>query len=174
MKAWMVFLSFGFSVLACSQPSAEVDCKPYFDYDQIVHYTYQGSAEYSHELYTLREGTREDQIIFGWLVGDATKILTDTVDLNLLQSHSFQVSEIPVSQFDTLNTIFCQREHFNQMYAGCEPIYRDILLFRKEGKTMGFARLCFQCEMASFTGTDRNTMDFGQSGDFHRLRLLLK
>ncbi len=159
---------------SCRFGNDQDDCKLYYTYDEVVHLSYNGQEEYSHDLYYLKDGSLDDKLFFGWLVGDERKSLSDTSDFEKLKLGPFAVSKVPEQKFEQLNALFCERQHQNQMYAGCEPVYRDILIFRRNQKTIGIARLCFQCEMSDIVGTDRNTTDFGQSGDFHRLRLLLK
>jgi hypothetical protein len=37
---------------------------------------------------------------------------------------------------------------FKIFYEACIPTYRDILLFKKDGKIVGFAKVCFDCSQS--------------------------
>ena len=58
-------------------------------------------------------------------------------------------------------------------YEKTVAFYRDILVFKKENKTVGVAKVCFGCSQSIITGTKLNTQEFGQSGDYGRLKKLL-
>ena len=53
-------------------------------------------------------------------------------------------------------------------------MYRDIIIFKNKGTTVGVAKICFRCDQSSIIGTIANTDEFGMSGDFDRLDKLLK
>ena len=39
----------------------------------------------------------------------------------------------------------------------CLPVYRDILFFKDHGKTVGFARICLDCDMSNIVGSTKMT-----------------
>lgn len=56
----------------------------------------------------------------------------------------------------------------------CEPIYRDIFLFKKNTKVSGIAKLCYDCEKSLFIGTSAVVSNFGAKGEFEQLRKIIK
>lgn len=57
--------------------------------------------------------------------------------------------------------------------SSCEPIYRDILVFRNEANVVGVAKICFSCEQHFIIGSNFPTESFGQAGEFQELLELL-
>lgn len=78
-----------------------------------------------------------------------------------------------MDKFKQVNETFCQRKHQESYAMTCIAVYRDILVFKKENKIIGTAKLCFSCDQNVITGTQHNTDEFGQSGDYAKLFKLL-
>ena len=58
--------------------------------------------------------------------------------------------------------------------TACIPVFRDILIFKKNNKSIGIAKICFECEKSHIVGTNKNIENFGQCGDFSKLMNILK
>ncbi|MBK7042123.1 MAG: hypothetical protein IPH46_17155 [Bacteroidetes bacterium] len=86
-----------------------------------------------------------------------------------LEKIGYKKNAIGKGNFDKINSIFCERKHKESYATSCIAIYRDILVFKKSNKTIGVAKICFECEQNWIIGTDRNTMEFGMSGDYGKL-----
>ena len=91
-----------------------------------------------------------------------------------MEKINFQKSEIDKSKFGEINKIFVEKT-VNQIadYA-CIAVYRDILIFKKQNKTVGIAKICFECFKKQIIGTNANTENFGQDGDYEKLEKILK
>ncbi len=86
-----------------------------------------------------------------------------------LEKIGYKKNIIGKGNYDKINSIFCERNHKESYATSCIAIYRDILVFKKSNKTIGVAKICFECEQNWIIGTDRNTMEFGMSGDYGKL-----
>lgn len=147
-------------------------CLPYFEYDHLVHYSLKISDEEAQNPAITDTYSEEKKKLVEFLnyMGPSNSLEPDTVDIAKFENWGFVRNEIPVEQFGKINQLFCQRKHEIAQFAACVPIYRDVLVFKKSNKTVGVARICFDCGMNYITGTKRNTEEFGQSGDYDKLR----
>lgn len=152
------------------QKVIEDKCQPYFSFDQVDHYYYSISES---ELFEDEKMSTKETARYEFLVEDKLNKLSDTIYIKELIKLNFVKKEISEIEFDTLSQIFCERKHANALYAMCMPIYRDILVFKNKNKTIGLAKICFECGQSIIAGTNSNTEEFGQSGDFGKLQKLL-
>src|SRR5690606_31320119 len=72
-----------------------------------------------------------------------------------------------------LNTIFKERSCKFDDIAACAPIFRDILIFKKNNQITGLAKICFQCNKSYFVGTSKNTEHFDVCGNYAELEQIL-
>jgi len=146
--------------------------KPYFDFDEVLHYSidekliyeaeYNADAEYEKRLRNLLNGCRDGQI-------------TDTVFWADMESFKKNKNNIKAVYFNKLNSEVFVNRGCGELYGfGCIPIFRDILVFKKGGKVIGLAKICFQCERCHFEGNNSNTEWFGLNAEFETLKTLLK
>lgn len=57
--------------------------------------------------------------------------------------------------------------------AGCEPIYRDIFIFKKNKEETGMAKICFKCGLYSFSNKKAIADCFNMNGELTRLRKII-
>ena len=81
---------------------------------------------------------------------------------------------IDKSKFIEINKIFVEKTVNKSMDYACPADYRDILIFKNKNKTVGIAKICFECFKNQILGTKANTENFGQDGDYEKLEKLLK
>ena len=102
---------------------------------------------------------------------------TSLNDQNLLKNLEIlypKKKKIEQSKLNTLASIYSEKFHGDYSLAACEPIYRDILIFKKENNIIGVSKICFECGLHYTIGTTKNTEQLGQNGDYEKLNLLLK
>ena len=87
--------------------------------------------------------------------------------------YGYSKQMIPAAYHAAIETIFSEKNTSNNWVAACEPIYRDILIFKQSNKIVGVAKLCFECHQHQILGTSVNTEMFGQDGDWEKLEMLL-
>ena len=150
-----------------------VDCTPYFIYDQIDHYTTEIDEPEVWDIQAKTKISEKEKRQLALLTWETPKSLSDTVALKDIEDLDFKKIEIHSNKFKQINDIFCERKHKNSVSTTCIPIYRDILVFKKDNKTMGVAKICFSCNQSQIIGTELNSEDFGQSGDYEKLSKLL-
>lgn len=152
------------------QKVIEEKCQPYFSFDQVDHYYYDISES---ELFEDENMSTKETARYEFLVEDKLNKLSDTIYIKELIKLKFIKNEVQKTKFEALNQIFCERKHTNSYEFSCIPIYRDILVFKDKNKTIGLAKICFECGQSRIVGTTSNTEEFGQSGDYGKLHKLL-
>lgn len=177
------FLTFLFLTLlfACSnnadrKSSSQLDvsdCKPYFSYDKIEHYYYDISEDELQKIEEKKKKSDKEERQLELLTQNKPDKLSDTTALSGIEKIGFVKQNISEDKFEALDQIFCERKHKETIAMACIAVYRDILIFKKTGKIIGTAKICFECDQNVITGTTKNTDEFGQSGDYRKLYTLL-
>ena len=143
--------------------------KEYFDFDKAIHYSIDISEE---EVYDLGNTFKEKKLFHA--LGDYITTINDTLKVSDLESLGFYKHAINNAKFKLLNNLFSEKHHDNVYGLAWIAVYRDIIIFKNKGTTVGVAKICFGCDQSSIIGTIANTDEFGMSGDFDRLDKLLK
>ena len=153
--------------------SDNIACNHYFKFDKVEHYFLNIEEDKLWKIEEKKTQTEKEKRQLNLLIQHALSKISDTGILKDIDKLDFVKKEVPVDKLKQINEIFCERKH-NEVYAlACIAIYRDILVFKKENKIIGTAKLCFSCDQSVITGTTLNTEEFGQSGDYKKLFRLL-
>jgi hypothetical protein len=110
----------------------------------------------------------------GIILGDIPKSISDLTFIDKLFAVGFKKKSLDKSKFDSIDKIFVEKTTAENLATSCMYVYRDILIFKKESKIVGTAKVCFGCMAHQITGTTANTENFGQEGDYERLEKLLR
>jgi hypothetical protein len=157
------------SVLSCTPKKKE-----YFDFDEIDHYSIAISYLEIIELYDNPTKSELDSLKNELISFDTPLNISDLFFIDKLTKMGFKKTAIDKSKFTTIKNIFTEKEFTSGEYTACAPFYRDILIFKKQNKVIGTAKLCFDCMKYDIKGTIANTDNFGQNGDFEKLIEVLK
>ncbi len=149
--------------------------KPYFIYDEVDHYfnNYDPSSEenrYDRKFVKTKSDSLELSFIYG-----ATP--TDTSDfkyISYLEKLGFNRTSLDENRVVAMNRVFVEKERNNFSSLRCIYTYRDILVFKNNGKIVGVVKICFQCDGHIITGTNANTDGFGSGNDFKYLKMILR
>ena len=151
----------------------KVSCIPYFDFDKIEHYSIKIEESGIWKIYEKKRKTVDDKRFIELILKYTPEKIEDTTILKEIEKSGYIKRSVQLDKFEMLNSIFCEKKHKNSIALSCIAYYRDIVVFKKENKTVGVAKVCFECSQSIITGTKRNTQEFGQSGDYGRLKKLL-
>lgn len=166
--------------------NAEQASSVFFQYDDVVHYSSTINEDSLSDFYALDPGIIEpgendkrqnvkrlvqlkDELLFG----DLPLRMSDTLVLDSLTMIGYKRDIVSNTKFVMLDSIFSERILDEIVSYSCVPVYRDILVFKKDNKTVGVAKICFGCEQSVIIGTRKKTWYFGQSGEFEQLHKLL-
>lgn len=143
--------------------------KPIFDFDEVVHL----SLNITEEEYKERWDA-DPSAMYRW-TNMLKKHLKTQADLDNFweQLEHLEYTEQTVdSKYYTFfsDTIFTEKFcAFVKMSKG-DSFYKDILVFKKNGKIQGIGKLCMSCNKASFAPPTVFTDCFGEYQEFDQLR----
>jgi hypothetical protein len=154
--------------------SYQVD-KPFFDFDEAYFYqiTEKESEKYS---YNDSITPKIEKIEFYKISHDDSypKLLDDKWFFEKIEKYYPRKQKIEKNNLKKLSDIFTERKERKTIFGACDPIYRNIFIFKKEGKVVGISKICFGCLEEYTIGTNRNTKNFGSQNEYKKLEKLVK
>jgi len=150
-----------------------LDPNYYFDFDEIEYYN--STYRQSDFVDVLKNGHRSltDSIKRGVLLFNTPKSLSDTLFLLKLDEIGYKKKSIDTSKYGDIKEIFKKKVAKNHLSTTCDPMHQNILIFRNKHKVVGIAKICFGCMSHQIVGAKKNTDDFGQDGDYEKLKNIL-
>jgi hypothetical protein len=164
-----IFLLFTIILLSCNSKGEK-----YFEYDEIEYYKSEIEEDQIGVLYDNQKKSKIDSLKMGVILGVIPKSISNTEFIQNLKSFGYTKSKIDSIKFNEIDEIFTEKRHSELYATGCIYIYRDILIFKKKSKIIGVAKICFGCDASVIVGTKANTEEFGMSGDYEKLREILR
>lgn len=152
---------------------------PFFDFDAITYYHIDITAGQIADILDKEDmqaedmQTEDDKILLN-LLGEKPKKIDDTISLHQVEQYYPVKIDIKGDKINLFKDIFTEKYKEPDWGTACAANYRDILIFKKNGKVTGIANICFGCFLFNITGTNVNTKGFGQDGDMQKLHDLLK
>lgn len=163
-----IFLLITVFFLSCNSKGEK-----YFEYDEIEYYKSEIEEDQIGVLYDNQKKSKIDSLKMGVILGEIPKSISNTGFIQNLKYFGYTKSKIDSTKFNKIDEIFTKKRH-SELYANaCIYIYRDILIFKKNSKIIGVAKICFGCDAKVIVGTKVNTEEFGMSGDYEKLRKIL-
>jgi hypothetical protein len=172
MRYILFFLTF---ILISSCESIEK--KMFFDFDEANYYSLNKKNE--EEFFSKAHTDSKDSIFENIFLGDFPKNLDDNSFQKEINSNRFTKYKVSKNDIDKLkNDIFKKRLLTNPfVYAyACAPEYRDILVFMKNNKISGIAKICLSCNQYYFLSNKKNieTNNFGQNEEYNDLKKIFE
>ncbi len=146
----------------------------FFDYDKIEYYSTDFDEEKIGELYDNQTKSEIDSIKMGVILDDIPNNISDLSFIEKLEKIGYKKSIVDKSKFKDIDKIFVEKSVKENLATACIYVYRDILIFKKESKVVGTAKICFDCLANQINGTKANTENFGQDGDYGKLATILR
>jgi len=169
IKNILIIVGSVFLITGCGQKLGN----HYFDFDAIDFYTIDINESVLFKSENDSSLSKEEKLQIDLTLNSVPTSMADTSFIQDLETVGFTKKLIDDKNIESINNIFRYKTHKEVEYAKCAPVYRDILIFRKEGEVIGIAKICFSCSQNQIMGTSENTMEFGQSGDYNKLGKLL-
>jgi hypothetical protein len=146
----------------------------YFDFDEIIHYKNEIESSETRKLY-FGQKTKLDSLKYEIIINKKIpKTINDTAFINQLEQIGFLKNTVDKRKFEEINTIFKEKKHKEVYGFACDYIFRDILVFKRKSKTIGIAKICFECNENHIVGTEANIEEFGMDGDYEKLEKILE
>lgn len=148
--------------------------KPFFDFDAVDYYLNNIDENIATNLSNLQNNSKFDKFKYDLIVGETSKnIKNDDEFISNLIKTGFKKTEIESKDFQSIAQLFSESPERDGLYFACIPIFRDILVFKKNEKIIGVAKICFGCNQNQIIGAKANTDNFGQGKDYEILSLIL-
>ena len=157
-----------------SKSTKQVIGKKFFEYDAIDYYSNDFDESKIGDLYDNQSKSEIDSFKMGIILGDIPKSISDLDFIDKLSKVGYKKTLIDKSKFDSIDKIFVEKTTTENLATACIYVYRDILIFKKDNKVVGTAKVCFGCMANQINGTTANTENFGQEGDYERLEKILR
>ncbi len=148
--------------------------KPFFDFDEA--YLYQISVEESNNYFSDYKSTSQkekdefNKIAFMY---SYPKTLNDKWFFDKVGTYYPTKQKIENSKLKELSDIFTERKEEKTLVTACDPIFRNIFIFKKNGKVVGISKICFGCLEEHTIGAKGNTKNFGSHDEYERLAKLV-
>jgi len=169
MKKILLILSFIILFSCTKEP------EPFYDFDTVDYYHVDINQDERMALFDRQNNPEKDDKVFWNLFFKdmAPETLKDKEFIaNLKRLYKVQ-GTIDKKYYAIINNIFSEKFNSSEYTIACEPEYRDILIFKKDNRITGIAKICFECEKSNLIGTIKKTAHLGNEGDFSRLQGIL-
>lgn len=147
--------------------------KKFFDYNEIDYYQIETKEDEITELDQNQGKSKIDKLKYDLVIGETPESINDLDFLNYMDKVGYLKKKINPSNFENINKIFVEKPEEEMVVAACVPVFRDILVFKKNGKITGIAKICFSCHQYRMIGTNANTENFGSNNDYSQLGNIL-
>lgn len=162
-------------LLSCNNNEKKVKGDlPFFHFDQIDYYYSDISREEETELGNNNERSRQEKALCQILYDRVPVSTLDTLFIKNMAILSFNKRTIDPKLNSKISHLFSLRTSEIQEVTACAPTYRDILIFRKKGKVIGVAKICFSCNQNHIIGARYDSSNFGQNGEYAALYNILQ
>jgi hypothetical protein len=132
------------------------------EFDEVVYYNKDDVNSEFKSVYDCNTGEPLEDYGCDILHDSRPYLLADTTFTDSLNLIGFNYHLIDSSFFDELRNIFTEKSSFINETNYCEPIYRDLLVFRNKGSVKGVAKICFECNKTHIIGLSFKKIKYGK------------
>jgi len=151
------------------------DEKAFFDFDSVEYYSLNKNKEV--EIIENNRNGIKDSILNKILYSEFPDALDNDVFYKNVNTNSFSKFKLSQKDIEYLkNDVFHEKLSFKmfELNKACAPEYRDILVFKKNNKISGIAKICFSCGQFYIISSKREiqTENFGTEKEYKSLEKL--
>jgi len=141
-----------------------------FRFDSLVHYVTMIDLYQIGELENKKTKSEQDVFLLS-VLGDNE---VDTAILNRLEGVGYTKTLINRSHSGVIDSLFFCKTRQDNVDSSCIHEFRDILVFYKNKKCIGLAKICFDCK--AMVSWDRGVQfkGFGDWSDYDKLHPILR
>lgn len=147
---------------------------PFFLFDQVEYYHKDLSKDALQTLQMEPEKSRKDQALLQIVSGNIPVSIQDTLFIKNMGILGFEKQTLDAKYNKELSHLFSSREVANTKPASCTTGYNDVLIFRRDKKIIGMAKISFDCGHHQMIGERYSDHNFGQSGEYEALKKILR
>ena len=153
----------------------EQNLNAFFDYNEIDYYhndidnSLEGSLEYLKNM----GKTKIDTLKFRVLIGEIPESKTDTAFVNKLNEIGYKKINLSEEKQNALKKYFVNKTRKSEPKDALKPMFNDILIFRNNGKIVGFSKMSFEYLQSRVIGSKFNTDHFPTNIEHEEIRKIL-
>ena len=106
--------------------------KPFFDYDEIIHYSNDITEDNIQTLYDNQFKSVLDSIKMGVILDNIPRNILDTFFIKKLSSIGYTKKKVNPTKFYKIDELFVEKPVDEGITTSCIYVYRDILILRKK------------------------------------------
>ncbi len=153
---------------------AEKELRPFFDSDKIDHYYLNFSDDDYYELIRKDNPNAKERELIAIYEFDYPENIPKVDFEKTLLNHSYKKSKLSIKEQKEIESIFSEKDSLmNEGYA-CSAQYRDIFIFKNKEKTVGIAKICFECGRFQIVGSKIDTKYFGLWSELDKLHNIVR
>ena len=149
--------------------------KPFFDFDEVVHYQIEISEHDYRDLIKKDTISRQTELLSVFLEWESPISNENKSDFQEAINSEKVVKKVIYSKYyEELRTkVFAERKCDQITATACVPIYRDVFVSSKNKVETGIAKICFECDQVSFSKGDFIYDCFGMNDELGRLKQII-
>ncbi|MND50390.1 hypothetical protein D3C87_562430 [compost metagenome] len=141
-----------------------------FQFDSLVHYSTMIDLNQIGELQDKKIQSEQDVFLLS-VLGDNQ---VDTVILKRLEDVDYTKTLINGRHYGVIDLLFFRKARQEDIDSSCIHEFRDILVFYKNKKCIGLAKICFDCKAMVPWGQGVQFKGFGDWSDYDKLHPILR
>lgn len=141
----------------------------FFDFDNVEHYSKNiKDDDILHEMQRLDgiDKHSEEYNYLNLIAYNYPKDVNDKEFISNLVKYKFSKIQIDNNIHKDINKLFSTSKCEGGYPSACAPVYRNILVFYKQDKIIGIAKICFECGQSYILGSSNDVRDFGSCGEY--------
>ena len=149
--------------------------KPFFDFDEVVHYQIEISEHDYRDLIKKDTISRQTELLSVFLEWESPISNENKSDFQEAINSEKVVKKVIYSKYyEELRTkVFAERKCDQITATACVPIYRDVFVSSKNKVETGIAKICFECDQVSFSKGNFIYDCFGMNDELGRLKKII-
>ncbi|NMH27842.1 hypothetical protein [Flavobacterium silvaticum] len=161
----------------CGQKSNETNVtageQPFFTFDRVDYYHLDIDRNGFDSIVRNENKSRKEQALLQILQQNIPVSTIDTLFIPNMGMLDFHQTLIDPKHHVELAKLFSVNKPAPGTKTACEPIFKDVLIFRQKQKVIGVAKLSFDCDKSYIVGARYPSGGFGAGGEFAKLKQLL-
>jgi hypothetical protein len=168
IKQILVIFSFAIILNSCK------DSKNYFTFDEVIQYKLDSEID-TESLFSENQKNESDSLRKAIVIGEKPNKIDDSLFVNNLKKIGFNKIKVNPFKYAEINKLYSEKmSPLIKTSTTCEPIYRDILIFKNTGKIIGISKVCFECLRSENIGLSGKLKAFERENDYKDLKNYLQ
>ncbi|KAF2328507.1 hypothetical protein [Flavobacterium nitrogenifigens] len=157
-----------------SEKVAKKELRPFFDANIVDHYYLNFSDDDYYGLVRKDNPNAKERELIDIYEFDYPESIPKVDFEKTLLNHSYKKSKLSIKKQKEIEDIFSEKDSLMKDGYACSAQYRDIFIFKKKEKTVGIAKICFECGRFQIIGSKIDTQYFGLFEELDKLHNIVR